>query len=142
MLAALRQATGFDDAARASGKPDDAKLPFLLVRDVLREFGEPVDGRGEFQGSLSERLLMSNSYDIRQLIVRRKGNLVDTLLSSTAPWGERVEQLYLTVLSRPPRDEERKRFVEYLTQDPKNQGPLVEEAIWVLLSCGEFRFNH
>src|SRR5262249_54481465 len=38
MLAALRQATGFDAAARAAGKPDD-KLPFLLVRDVLREFG-------------------------------------------------------------------------------------------------------
>jgi hypothetical protein len=142
MLAALRQATGFDAAARASGKPEDAKLPFLLVRDVLRECGEPVDGRGEFQGSLSERLMMNNSSELRQIILRRKGNLMDTLLGSTAPWEERVEQLYLTVLSRPPRDEERKRFVEYLTSDPKNPGPLVEEAIWVLLSCGEFRFNH
>jgi hypothetical protein len=141
MLAALRQATGFDAAARAAGKPDE-KLPFLLVRDVLREFGAPVDGRGEFQGSLSERLLMSNSYDLRQLIVRRKGNLTDSLLSSAAPWEDRVEQLYLTVLNRSPRDEERKRFVEYLTSDPKNPAPLVEEAIWVLLSCGEFRFNH
>jgi hypothetical protein len=142
MLAVLREATGFDAAARASGKPDDAKLPFLLVRDVQREFGEPVDGRGEFQGSLSERLLMNNSHDLRQIILRRKGNLMDALLSSTAPWEERVDQLYLTVLSRPPRDEERKRFVAYLTSDPKNPGPLVEEAIWALLSCSEFRFNH
>jgi hypothetical protein len=142
MLAALREATGFDAAARASGKPDDAKLPGLLVRDVMREFGEPVDGRGEFQGSLSERLMMNNSYDVRQLFVRRKGNLMDAILSSTAPWEERVEQLYLSVLSRPPRDEERKRFVEYLNSDPKNPAPLVEEAIWVLLSCSEFRFNH
>jgi hypothetical protein len=142
MLAALREATGFDAAARASGKPDDAKLPFILVRDVLREFGEPVDGRGEFQGSLSERLLMNNSYDLRQVIHRRKGNLMDVLLNSKAPWEERVEQLYLTVLSRPPRDEERKRFVGYLTSDPKNPEPLVEEAIWVLLACSEFRFNH
>jgi hypothetical protein len=142
MLAVLREATGFDAAARASGKPDDAKLPFLLVRDVTRECGEPMDGRGEFQGSLSERLMVNNSSDLRQLIRRRKGNLMDALLSSTAPWEERVEQLYLTVLSRPPRDEERKRFVEHLTSDPKNPEPLVEEAIWVLLSCGEFRFNH
>jgi Protein of unknown function (DUF1549)/Protein of unknown function (DUF1553) len=142
MLAALREATGFDAAARASGKPDDAKLPPLLVRDVLREFGEPVDGRGEFQGSLSERLLMNNSYDVRQLILRRKGNLMDVLLSSTAPWEERVELLYLSVLSRLPRDEERKRFVQYLTSDPQNPAPLVEEAIWVLLSCSEFRFNN
>jgi Protein of unknown function (DUF1549)/Protein of unknown function (DUF1553) len=141
MLAALREATGFDAAARTSGKPEE-KLPLSLVRDVQRTFGEPVDGRGEFQGSLSERLLMSNSYDLRQLIQRRKGNLMDALLSSTAPWEDRVEQLYLTVLSRPPRNEERKRFVEYLKSDPKNPAPLVEEAIWALLACSEFRFNH
>jgi hypothetical protein len=108
----------------------------------MRELGEPVDGRGEFQGSLSERLLMNNSHDLRQIIRRRKGNLMDSLLTSQAPWEERVNQLYLTVLSRPPRDEERKRFVKYLTSDPKNPGPLVEEAIWALLSCSEFRFNH
>jgi hypothetical protein len=141
MLSAFRQATGFDAAARLTGKPDE-KLPGLLVHYVLREFGEPVDGRGEFQGSLSERLLMSNSYDFRQIIARRKGNLMDTILSSTASWEERVELLYLTILSRPPRDEEQKRFVEHLTSDPKNPAPLVEEAIWALLSCGEFRFNH
>ena len=29
----------------------------------------------------------------------------------------------------------------YLTADPKPE-PLVEEAIWVLLNCSEFRFNH
>jgi hypothetical protein len=142
MLAVLRQATGFDAAARASGKPEDAKLPFLLVRDVLRELGEPVDGRGEFQGSLGERLFVNNSHDLRQIIRRRKGNLMDALLSSKDPWEKRVDQLYLTVLSRPPRDEERKRFVKYLTANPKNPEPLVEEAIWVLLASSEFRFNH
>ena len=62
--------------------------------------------------------------------------------SSTTPWEERVDQLFLTVLSRPPRAEERKRFVEYLTAGLKNPALLVEEAIWVLLNCGEFRFNH
>jgi hypothetical protein len=142
MLAVLRQATGFDAAARASGKPEDAKLPFLLVRDVLRELGDPVDGRGEFQGSLSERLFMNNSHDLRQLIRRRKGNLMDALLSSKDPWEKRVDQLYLTVLSRPPGGEERKRFVKYLTADLKNPEPLVEEAIWALLASSEFRFNH
>jgi hypothetical protein len=142
MLAALREATGWDAAARASGKPDDAKLPVLLVHHVQRELGDPVSGRGEFQGSLSERLFMNNSHDLRQVILRRKGNLMDTLLSSTASWEERVEQLYLAVLSRPPGNEERKRFVEHLKSDPKNPGPLVEEAIWALLSSSEFRFNH
>lgn len=142
MLAALREATGFAAAARASGKPGDAKLSPDLVREVLREFGEPVDGRGEFQGSLNERLLMNNSPYLRQIIQRRKGNLMDRLLGSTASWEERVDQLYLSVLSRLPREPERKRFALYLTADSKKPDPLVEEAIWVLLTCGEFRFNH
>src|SRR5262249_36138119 len=142
MLAALQQATGFDAAARASAKPGDAKPSGDLVREVMRDFGEPVDGRGVFQGSLNERLFMNNSNYLRQLIQRRKGNLMDALLSSTAPWEERVDQLYLSVLSRLPRERERKRFVEHLTSDPQKPEPLVEEAIWVLLTCSEFRFNH
>jgi hypothetical protein len=142
MLAALQQATGFDAAVRASGKPGDAKPSGDLVREVTRDFGEPVDGRGVFQGSLNERLFMNNSNYLRQLIQRRKGNLMDAILSSTAPWEERVDQLYLSVLSRLPREQERKRFVEYLTSDPQKPDPLVEEAIWVLLTCSEFRFNH
>jgi hypothetical protein len=142
MLAALQQATGFDAAARASGKPGDAKPSGDLIREVMRDFGEPVDGRGVFQGSLNERLFMNNSNYLRQLIQRRKGNLMDTLLSSTAPWEERVDQLYLSVLSRLPRERERKCFVEYLTSDPQKPDPLVEEAIWVLLTCSECRFNH
>jgi hypothetical protein len=52
-----------------------------------------------------------------------------------------VDRLFLSVLSRPPKAEERKRFVMHLTADPKAE-PLVEEAIWVLLNTAEFRFNH
>ena len=42
----------------------------------------------------------------------------------------------------PPSDAERKRFVEHLTGDAKLMPTLVEEAIWTLMSCSEFRFNH
>jgi hypothetical protein len=44
------------------------------------------------------------------------------------------------VLTRRPTPTERKKFVEHLTSD-KQPGPLVEEAIWVLVNCAEFRFN-
>jgi hypothetical protein len=32
--------------------------------------------------------------------------------------------------------------VEYLTADARATPALVSEAIWVLLSCSDFRFNH
>jgi hypothetical protein len=143
MLAALRQATGFDAAARAAGaKPGDEKLPGNTREWFLRYFGEPTTGRGEFQASLTEHLFLNNSGEIRQMIQRRKGNLADTLLSAKAAPEERVEQLFLAVLSRPPRPAERERFVAYLALDEKKPEALIEEAIWVLLNCSEFRLNH
>jgi hypothetical protein len=48
------------------------------------------------------------------------------------------------VLSRSPTSEERERFVSYLNvdiKDAKLAQQRMEEAMWVLVSCSEFRFN-
>lgn len=132
MLASLCVATGCDKD----------KLPSGLMDYGMRHFGDATDGRGEFQASLNERLFMNNGAHIRQLIQRRPGNLADTLATSKDSWEEKVERLYLSVLSRPPRPQEKQRFVEHLTSDPKKADALVEEAVWALLNCSEFRFNH
>ena len=49
--------------------------------------------------------------------------------------------LFLSVLTRLPNESERRKFVTYLTSDPKTDA-VVEEAIWVLVNTSEFRFNH
>src|SRR5205823_9458389 len=136
LVAVLPVATGFDAVLRPG-----EKLPGGIEMWVQHYFGEPTNGLGDFQGSLSEHLFLNNSGEIRSLAQRRKGNLADALLTSTEPWAKRVDRLFLSVLSRPPRPEERKRFVAYLSDGPKPEGR-VEEAIWVLLNCSEFRFNH
>jgi hypothetical protein len=110
------------------------------IEYFLRYFGEPANGRGDFQGGLTEHLFLNHSEQLRRIIQRRKGNLLDEVLSSQAPWEERVDRLFLSVLTRLPRPEERKRFVAHLTSGPKTEA-LVEEAVWVLLNCSEFRFN-
>jgi hypothetical protein len=133
LMAALRTATGPDAAG--------AKSIAGNVEYFTRYFGEPANGQGEFQGSVAEHLFLNNASQLRILAQPRKGNLADTLLTSKAPWDEKVDRLFLSVLSRPPRAEERERFVRHLTSDAKTTPALVEEAIWVLLSCSEFRFN-
>ena len=107
----------------------------------LRYFGEPTDGQGHFQGSLGEHLFVNNAPQIRLLAQPRKGNLGEMLIDAKTPVEERVDRLFLTVLSRPPAAEERQRFVQHLSADAKMLPNLAEEAIWVLLSCAEFRFN-
>jgi hypothetical protein len=135
LLAAIRTVTGYD----ASRRPGE-HLPGAIEAWMERYFGEPTNGLGDFQGSLSEHLFLNNSGEIRSMIQRRKGNLAEAVLTATEPWEKRVDRLFLSVLNRSPRPEERKRFVAYLTSGPKADG-LVEEAIWVLLNCSEFRFN-
>lgn len=132
LLASLGAATG--------AEPNWAKGD--TIEYSLRYFGEPTDGLGFFQGSLAEHLFQNNSSNIRGVIQPRKGNLGDYLLTAKISWEEKVDRLFLSVLSRPPSAVERTRFVEHLTSDAKMTNALVEEATWVLLSCAEFRFNH
>jgi hypothetical protein len=133
LMASLRTAVGPDAYAAKSVKEN--------FEYFVRYFGEPTNGQGEFQSSLAEHLFLNNSPQIRAMAQQRKGNLADTLITSKAPWEERVDRLFLSVLSRPPRPEERERFVKHLASDAKMTPALVEDAIWVLLSCSEFRFN-
>ncbi len=141
MLSAVRVATGYDAGSSVLMKPGEEKLPSAAGEYFVRHFGSVTDGRGEFHASISERLFMNNGGTLRQFIQRRKGNLADLLLSSPAPGEERVDRLFLSVLSRRPRPDERERFAASL-KDGARSDALVEEAIWALLNCGEFRFNH
>ena len=56
LMAAFRTATGCDAAGAKTG--DDA------VGYFQRDFGEPTDGQGEFQGGLAEHLFLNNSEQV------------------------------------------------------------------------------
>lgn len=125
----------------ATGQADD-KLPGSLPYYMMSTFGSASDGRGDFQASLTERLFVSNNSYLRQMIQRRKGSLADAILTSKDTWEQKVDRLYLTILSRPPQPAEQERFVKHLTSAGGTADVLVEEAIWALLASTEFRFNH
>jgi hypothetical protein len=132
LAASIRVATGLPASEKTAGDSSEY---------FLRFFGEPTNGQGDFQGGLGEHLFLNNSDNIRKFIRRQKGNLADVVLSSSDPWEQRIDQLFLSVLTRLPNDTEREKFKAFLTSDPKPE-KLVEEAIWVLLNTSEFRFNH
>ena len=134
MIPSLRVATSYDPAwSKNTGDYSEY---------YLRYFGEPTDGQGVFQGSLAEHLFINNAPMFRQFAQPRKGNLAETIATMKAPLEEKVDRLFLSVLCRPPTEAERTRFVKHLTGDAKMAPQLAEEAVWVLISCSEFRFNH
>ncbi len=138
MLDSLRVLTQFDAGAKHGSTP----LPSAMDAYMMSFFGEPTSGRGDFQASLSEHLFMNNAGQVSQMIAsNRKGTLYDELTKSKDSWDAKVERIYLSVLSRRPRPEERQRFVAFLTSSMAKEAPL-RDAIWVLVNCAEFRFNH
>ncbi|MBM3972409.1 MAG: DUF1549 domain-containing protein [Planctomycetes bacterium] len=113
-------------------------------KDMLQYLGEPTDGQSRFQGSLSEHLFLHNGEGFRGMCRPNKGNLPEKLVQGTEDWNEKVERMFLSVLSRPVTSEERERFVEYLStdsKDAKQTAQRMEDAMWVLVSGSEFRFN-
>ncbi len=137
-----RIAAGYDQAATAAGKPpaEDNAFEGVTGGYALSFFGEVTDGTGTFQGGLREHLYLNNG-ELPRLIRTDAGSLHHTLLDSQAPWSERVDRLFLTILNRPPDDEERAEFVAYLSAEDAPRDRLTE-AIWVLMTSSEFRFNH
>ena len=135
-------ASGYDKVLEAGGKKPDGRFKVRgITWDYLRNsFGQPDDGVGDFQGGLNEHLYLNNG-QVRQIISDRPGSLQEALTKSEAPWEERVERLFVQVLSRRPTPEETDKFVAYLSTEDDLRGRL-HDAIWTLMTCSEFRFNH
>ena len=136
----------FESWLVAAGYPEDPKPEDRFrVRgftwDYLRRaFGQPNDGMGHFQGGLQEHLYLNNG-QVHQLISEKPGSLFHTLESSKDPWENRVERLFVQVLSRRPSPAETEKFTAHLSAKDDSRGRL-HEAIWTLMTCSEFRFNH
>ncbi len=82
-----------------------------------------------------------NNGQVRQIISTQKGGLHYELLHSKEPMDQRVHKMYLQILSRLPSETEKQKFVEFLSAKDDSIGRF-HDAIWALMTCSEFRFNH
>ena len=53
-----------------------------------------------------------------------------------------ADELYLSLYTRRPTDEERAEVARYLADRGKERVPALQELAWALLASTEFRFNH
>ena len=146
LIDSWKVAIGYDEIQKAAegskSKPNQDRYAPLGSGYLLRFFGQPNNGVGDFQGGMHEHLYFNNG-GISKLLSVSKGGLYSRLWESEDPLEARVEELYMAILSRPPTAAELERFTAYLDTDDKGrQRGLWGEAIWTLLTCSEFRFNH
>jgi hypothetical protein len=127
-----RTATGTN--AKAKGAKSDRYEPFTSGY-MLRFFGTPTTGTGDYQGGLQEHLYMNNG-PLAQ-VISGMGSLADTIGSTSKPVEARVERLFLQTLNRRPTPAETAKFGDYL-----KSGKPASDSVWALVTSGEFRFNH
>jgi hypothetical protein len=143
----LMQATGLADAERkALGKHlNEATLHARLAGNVapfVITFGNrPGETEQGFQATLAQALFVANGSLLRNWLAPRSGNLSDRLMSLKDA-GAISDELYLSVLTRQPADEERREVAGYLKGRDKDRLAALQELTWALLASAEFRFNH
>lgn len=142
LTAAWKVATGYNEVLKRNppAKPSENRFHPLTGGYVISFLGNPEDGTGEFQGGLREHLFLSNG-GIDALLTTADGSLHHALLQSEQSWPERIDRLFLQTLGRRPDDQERDQLTEFLADQPDLNARL-NDAIWALLTCSEFRFSH
>lgn len=139
LLASVLAATGPWPAAPAdeASHSAPAKLPAAFVKAFANPPQEPET---EFSPSLKSALFLLNDPLVLELLVPREGNLLDRLVKG--PDASAADELYQSILSREPSDEERTAVNEYLTKHADRRQAALADLAWSLLASTEFAVNH
>jgi hypothetical protein len=143
---AVLQATGQTDAERlALGKnPTDAALDAKLAPRVAQFrgtfSGRPGEPEDAAEATLGQALFLKYGAAVRGAIAARRGDLLDRAAKLHDP-ASVADELFVSVLSRPPTEEEKADVAEALRGAADRRAALAE-AVWALVTSAEFRFNH
>ncbi len=155
----MLQATGFErlqqvemeGLAKQGGKDRKDMLRALeqRKRQHLRRFLFLLDN-GEmeeieaFNGTLPQALMMINGSMVNDSASHEKrGGFVNYVLEKWREPLDRVEYIYLNILSRLPTAKDRTYFQRYLERSLYSDKDLAyEDLYWVLLNSAEFSINH
>lgn len=125
------------DGAGGAGRDLDA----LRERFVKAFANEPREPEEEFNPSLKSALFLLNDGTVLSRLEPRSGNLVDRL-SKLGGADAVADELYLSVLTRPPSAEERAEVAEYLDRHADRRAAALGRLAWALLASTEFCVNH
>ncbi len=101
----------------------------------------PGQPQNDFFATADQALFAANGGSINSWIAAAGGNVSERMVREKDP-RKAAEDLYMTILSRPPLADESADVIGMLTARPKEKAAVVQELVWALLNSVEFRFNH
>ena len=113
------------------------KFLFLLNNGEMEEIEA-------FNGTVPQALMMINGNIVNDSANHEdRGSFINYVLEKWRDPIERVEHIYLNVLSRLPTSKEKTYFQRYLERSLyRNKDFAYEDLYWVLLNSAEFSLNH
>jgi hypothetical protein len=95
----------------------------------------------DFQATVNQSLFVGNGSTLQGWLAAGGSRLTDRLVPLDNA-GALADELYLSVLTRLPTQEEKDEIAAYLKDRASDRPAAIGELVWALVSCNEFRFNH
>ncbi len=110
-----------------------------LFRSVYA--AQPGQSEDEFTPSVAAALFAENESLLVGWLAPQETNLAARLAKLTDAKVV-ADELYMSVLTRLPTDEDRAVVTKYLETNADGRAVAIREMAWALLASSEFRFNH
>lgn len=91
--------------------------------------------------SVQSALFFANDNDVLTALQRQPDNLVDRLMRISDQTAL-ADELYLTIVSRPPSEEERTELASFLNENSDQREARLTHWVWALFASTEFNVNH
>jgi hypothetical protein len=145
ILASVFEATSDPQAGRqlVQGRGDlRRRFLFGLVSQFRYAFDDDEGSEiAEFSGTIPSALLMMNNDLIsRGLRADAPSSRLRQILRSRSTPEDRIQAIFLTVLSRRPTAQEQSRW--WARSEQSSGSAVFEDLVWTLLQTSEFLFNH
>ncbi|MCH7729208.1 MAG: DUF1553 domain-containing protein, partial [Planctomycetes bacterium] len=110
----------------------------------LTKFRAPTQGATDYEAGIPQALTLMNGALVRQATDLGESDLLVGLEAPFFTDDERVDVLFLSTLSRMPREDEREKFIKYVKSGGAtgDRRKALGDILWALLNSAEFVLNH
>ncbi len=142
---AVKQSEG-DTATKETSKAANPEPPEARFEPIKQKFlkafaNPPMEPEGVFAPSLRASLFFMNDADLLKLLEPQPGNLLDRLMALDSA-DAIADELYLSILSRPPTADETTDVADVLQRFTDRRDVALRHLAWALLASTEFCVNH
>jgi hypothetical protein len=130
---------GVPAGTRAVQLPDNQFESYFLSAFGRPDAASACECERSGDSSLAQSLHMYNSVELGKKV---SGARLKGLIADKRPSDDRLRDLYLIALSRPPSSEELSEMRAYLEARSEKLSAAYEDILWALVNTKEFLFNH